>query len=85
MNIARTRQLFIDDSIIESLENASRNLNQPTKYPGNPVLPKVSGNEPSWDAGLVMTFASVVFDEEEDIFRMWSLNSKPSRIGIVVA
>lgn len=74
-NIGNDKQLFIDDDIIESLEGASKRLNQPVKYPANPVLPSV----PAWEAGLVVNFASVVFDEQDNLFKMWYGLGDPHR------
>jgi len=71
MEIGDVKQLFLDDYIVESLEGASRVLNQPTKHPGNPVLPMVPEGEALWEAGMVTSFGSVIFDEEESIFKMW--------------
>ena len=61
MDIGQTKQLFLDDAIVEEMDQVSRTLNQPTKHPGNPLLPAVPEHASSWDAGLVSTFASVLF------------------------
>ena len=70
------KTLFIDDYAIESLDGLSRNLNQPTKYSGNPiflgpVFPEVPKDQASWDADMRPSFASIIFDEEEKLFKMW--------------
>ena len=36
--ILRSKQLFIDDYIIEKLDGAEKVLNQPKKHPKNPLL-----------------------------------------------
>ena len=64
MKIGSTRQLFIDDHLIESLEGASKQLNQPTKHPANPLLPMVPAGSSSWDADMPVQFGSVLFDED---------------------
>lgn len=71
MKIGSTRQLFIDDYLIESLEGASKQLNQPSKHPQNPLLPMAPADSSSWDADMPVQFGSVVFDEEESVFKMW--------------
>ena len=71
MDIGQTKQLFLDDAIIAGMEGATRKLNQPVKHPGNPVLPMVRKDQPCGDAGLVMTFANVILDEKEKVFKMW--------------
>ena len=71
MDIGQTKQLFLDDAIVEEMDQVSRTLNRPTKHPGNPLLPAVPELASAWDAGLVSTFASVLFDGEEKCFKMW--------------
>ena len=70
-DIGNCKQLFIDDYIIESLEGLSKNLNQPVKYAGNSVLPKVPAGEPAWDAEMIVNIGTVIFDDEESLFKMW--------------
>ena len=36
--IAQERQLFVDDYIIDGVQNVAFTLHQPEKHPGNPVL-----------------------------------------------
>ena len=71
LTINGTRQLFIDDHIIESLDGVVKNLNQPVKYRGNPVLPMEPMETESWDADMPLSFSSVLFDEQEQVFKMW--------------
>jgi hypothetical protein len=71
LEIGYDKQLFLDDYIIESLDNVSRKLNQATKYEGNPVLTAAPKGDPSWEAGGRVGFSSVLFDEEDRIFKMW--------------
>ena len=71
LNIGHNKQLFIDDYIIESLDGVSKKLNQPRKYRGNPVLPMVPKGESSWEAGGLMCFTTIFFDEDEKLYRMW--------------
>ena len=70
VDVGTDKQLFVDDSIIGSLERAYRVLNQPVKYEGNPVLElkpeqKVGGQD------LVVVMGNVIYDAEEQIFKMW--------------
>lgn len=70
MDIGTQKQLFIDDYIIESMKGVYRILNQPVKYKSNPVIEleppqKVRGNE------LIIASGSVIYDEEEHLFKMW--------------
>jgi hypothetical protein len=71
LTVRDTRQLFIDDHIIESLDGVAKKLNRPTKHPGNPVLSRVSVGKSTWEAGMPFSFASVLYVERERLFRMW--------------
>ncbi len=46
-NVGTQKQLFIDDYIIESMNDVEKVLNQPEKYPGNPI---VKMDQP-WEVG----------------------------------
>lgn len=69
------RILFLDDSAIESVQNALRVMNPPLKYPGNPIL---TGDSP-WDAYRPQLYGAVLHDSNENVFKMWYL-SIPSHI-----
>jgi len=69
--IGSNKQLFIDDYIAQSVIGLSRVLNQPIKYPGNPVLSMVAGESKAWDAGMPIVFSSILYEEEEQLFKMW--------------
>ncbi len=71
IEIGQHKQLFIDDHVIESIEGASRQLNQPTKHPANPLLPMTPADRRGWDADMPLQFGSVMFDQEESVFKMW--------------
>ena len=71
MTIGQEKQLFIDDYVVDSLAGVCRTLNQPVKHAANPVLPAVPASVRRWDADMLLTFGSVIFDEDEDVFKMW--------------
>ncbi len=64
--IGNAKQLFIDDSIVAARRRVSRIFNQPEKAIGNPIL---RGERP-WE-GRFLYAGTVLFDQEEDIFKMW--------------
>lgn len=63
VNIGNRRQLFIDDYIIERLDNISRRLNEGEKYPDPVVL-----NDNVWERN-VNIYGSVI--EDEGKLKMW--------------
>ena len=52
LNIGREKQLFLDDLIIESVENVCRTWHQAVKAQESPVLVK----DQAWEAMVYFTF-----------------------------
>ena len=72
LSLGSRKQLFLDDYVVESLAGVSPKLNQPTKHPHNPLIRMTPIGDQSWDAGVIPTgFASVIYDDDEHIFKMW--------------
>ena len=66
IDIGSTKQLFFDDYLIESLTNAKQGLNPALKADDSPILRP----ERPWE-GNFMRPAKVIFDEQNQIFKMW--------------
>ena len=68
ITLSTDRQLFLDDSLVESRSNVTRVLHQPVKDP-EPVL---VGDQP-WENWTVDIFGSpsIHFDEARHIYRLW--------------
>ena len=64
------RQLFVDNYVVEHLENLRKVLHQPQKHPQNPVLRP----ERPWEERI--EWANVLRDEEERIFKAWYLTGE---------
>lgn len=62
------RNLFIDDYMIVRIDGLQRVVNQPTKYPGNPVIKP----DTPWE-GYCSIYGTAMYDERENLFRMWYL------------
>ena len=60
-NVGTQKQLFIDDYIIESMNDVQKVLNQPDKYPGNPI---VKMDQP-WEVGTYKWPTNRSMTEEE--------------------
>jgi len=70
IDIGTAKQLFLDDSIIESRHQTFAVLNQPLKHEGNPVLemhPQQQGD----GKALVVVSGSVAYDQQDKLFKMW--------------
>ena len=66
LDIGNERQLFVDDHLIDGLENISRFVHQPVKHDRNPVF----RIEKPWEGQRIVPMA-LVFDSEEKIYKYW--------------
>ena len=64
-DIGSNTQLLIDDYIIESSSNITRTFHKAQKIPG------VIKAEYPWEGGKPYLYGSVLYDEEEQIYKMW--------------
>ena len=62
--IGKQKQLFVDNYIIDQMNDVCQVLNPASKYAGNPVL-----RQP-WE-GIQFDVGSVIYDDEEDLFKIW--------------
>jgi hypothetical protein len=59
-------QLFVDDVLIERLNGVEKQLNQPIKFEGNPILVR---DQPWEESGP--GYGTVHYDADEQQFKMW--------------
>lgn len=59
------RQLFIDNVVIEHMDNLKKTLHQPERDPGNPVI------KPDCPWEDEVGYTNVIYDEEEACFKAW--------------
>ena len=71
ISLGGQRQLFVDDYLIYESEGVERRLNQPRKYEGNPVLSRVPEGEVAWEAGMPISFSSVLYDGSDRVYKLW--------------
>ena len=72
--IAGRRQLFLDDWLIEKLDNLTRRQGQPEKHPKNPVFRR----ERPWEAARCELYGSAVWDPDNKRLQLfYSSMSKP--------
>ena len=74
IELSSDTQVFVDDFLIERMERISRTLHSPQKARENPVL---KADRP-WEGDLPLEGGTVLFDEEEQLFKMW-YNSLPNK------
>ena len=63
------KQLFIDDYVIDDMQDVRKQLNQPVKYKHNPVLKRDKPWERSGPG-----YGSIIYDAEEKLFKAWYEN-----------
>ncbi len=81
IDVGTQKQLFIDDYIIGEMSNVAQQLNQPVKYAGNPIFSPPAPKAPDTEE-LIHLGGSVIYDEEEGVFKMWyEANSANRTIG----
>lgn len=72
-----SKKLFVDDDQIESMDHVTRTLHTPAFNAANPVLTP----EKPWEGSVILQPGTVIYDEEEHIFKMWynslATRSKP--------
>ncbi|SVE07021.1 uncharacterized protein METZ01_LOCUS459875, partial [marine metagenome] len=65
LDVGTKKQLFIDDLVIDETRGVTRNLNQPDKYAGNPVMIPLY----PWEGRLQLY--GTVWRDEDGSWRMW--------------
>ena len=82
IEVGSIRQTFLDDRVLHEASKISKFVARPTKYAKNPVIvadrPWEQGlfgykDEKRYPYGIQITGQSVLYDEEEKIFKMWYL------------
>ena len=66
-DVADKTQLFVDQVLVRDTKGVSLTLHQATKHPANPLM-KV---DKPWEGWRILIFGSVLYDEDEHIFKMW--------------
>ena len=60
-------ELFLDNEIISWTRNIRREIQQPQRHQGNPII---TGEYP-WEASHATIYGSVLYDDDKELFRMW--------------
>ena len=66
IDIGSTKQLFLDDYIVESMTDAKKGVNPAVKADHNPILRA----ERPWE-GNHLSGGKVIYDDDEGLFKMW--------------
>lgn len=80
-DIGHFPQLFMDDLLIKDSANIWRKVQNPKKHPNNPVVKR----EYPWESLRTQAYGGVLYDNEQDVFKMWYMpygpNWSPARLG----
>ena len=69
--------LFVDDAEVQDHPGFTRQVQQPARARLEPVV----GCDQPWEGHAVALWGSVLYDEEEDLFKMWYYTYGPSESG----
>ena len=72
-DVGRRAQLFVDKLLVRETERVSFTLHPAEKHPKNPLL---KADRP-WEGQALEIYGSVLFDEDEKIFKMWYIGEAP--------
>ena len=67
IRIGSRKQLFVDDYVVERMENLKRAMNQPKKHSRNPVLVP----DRPWEGAWAHMYGSVIYDRQAKLYKMW--------------
>ena len=74
MNIGSKKQLLVDDFIIEEKNRwVRRVINQPQRHSSEPIMV----GEKAWENWIIVLFGTVLYDEEEKVYKMWYTSGLP--------
>ena len=71
-------KLFLDNHMLESTPGVSRQLHQPRKHLLNPVIRCAR-----WCDGTYLQPYTTMYDEEEQLFKMWARAGSSAKAGYV--
>ena len=80
LDIGSVPQLFLDGRVIAAMEGCHTQLHRPTRWAANPVIrAEEPWENPERGDGVTHFGGSVLYDEEERVFKMWYRLSELSR------
>ena len=68
MTNGKSAFLFIDDTYIENLDSVAKGVVPAEKVSQRPLIEKDQAWEDEWHIG---SYINVMYDDEENIFKMW--------------
>ena len=79
VDIGNRKQHFLDDLLIDEASRISHYMNRPNKHAGNPIIvadrPWEQGRSRGETGDVQLVGQTVLYDEEENLFKMWYLPS----------
>ena len=81
IEVGRWRQLFVDDYLVAEMAGVRRVLNPVVKHPGNPLIV----SDRPWEGVDVYVYGTVLYDETEQVFKMWYTSWRPGIVCYAVS
>ena len=76
-DVANKAQLFVDRLLVRETERVWFTQRQGRKHPGNPLLV----SDQPWEGWRVYVYGSVLYDEQEKLFKMWYVSAYNREYG----
>ena len=70
IKLSQHPQLLFDNHLVEEYRDLKRTIHQPEMHSNNPVF---AWKEPC-EYGAVLLWGTVIYDEQEDLFKMWYMS-----------
>ncbi|HEY1784231.1 MAG TPA: hypothetical protein VGG30_01735 [Pirellulales bacterium] len=74
-------QLFVDQIVVRQADNVAFTLHPARKHPANPLM---LADQP-WEGWRLEIYGNVIFDREEQIFKMWYIGDSPTHFSGIAA
>ena len=72
-DVGSRSQLFVDRVLVRAAENVAFTLHPAKKHPKNPLMVP----DKPWEGWRLEIYGSVLYDEEERLFKMWYIGEAP--------
>ncbi len=75
INIGTIRQLFLDEHVVDRMEDVHRQFHRPVRHPANPIIE----SDQRWEhgGGVYLYGGTIMYDREARQFKMWYRASSP--------
>ncbi len=77
-HVGTTKQLFLDDYVVDGMAGLDKVLHQAKRHLSNPILVP----EHPWEGDRLILYGSVVYHETEKLFKIWHCGYAEGKGGL---